>query len=245
MKLAQSGCYLAQSVNLLATQFFTLKPFIEYIAVHAEDGLPQADRHLAHLLPHRSLHHFHHSDRLGIAEGKTRQKPQRCVATRDLVNVWMRLRCGVFVEEQWLTCLNLMLWKQIRYHSDIQMPTKAWTALPYNHNSKQLSSVDSGYGSVGRAVTSDSWGPRFESSHWQKIVMITYCIEKTKIKEKRQRMVHLKNVFNISGWVQNEDDQRQVKSVKLVQFVVVGLTLVLITFYWTYALIVYFDVRPW
>ena len=58
-------------------------------------------------------------------------------------------------------------------------------------------------------------------------------------------MVHLKNVFNISGWVQNEDDQRQVKSVKLVQFVVVGLTLVLITFYWTYALIVYFDVRPW
>ena len=48
----------------------------------------------------------------------------------------------------------------------------------------------SGCGSVGRVVTSDSTGPRFESSHRQKIIYtlnICYCqlcIEKRKIKKK-------------------------------------------------------------
>ena len=32
----------------------------------------------------------------------------------------------------------------------------------------QNDSVGSGCGSVGRAVASDSRGPRFKSSHWQK-----------------------------------------------------------------------------
>ena len=47
-------------------------------------------------------------------------------------------------------------------------------------------------GSVGRAVTSNTRGPRIESSHWQKItnIYLTFvncqlCIEKTKIKKKR------------------------------------------------------------
>ena len=33
----------------------------------------------------------------------------------------------------------------------------------------------SGCGSVGRAVTSNSRGPQFESSHWQKIILHIYC----------------------------------------------------------------------
>ena len=32
-----------------------------------------------------------------------------------------------------------------------------------------------GCGSVGRAVTSDSRGPWFESNHWQKIILKIYC----------------------------------------------------------------------
>ena len=51
----------------------------------------------------------------------------------------------------------------------------------------------SGCGSVGRVVTSDSTGPRFESSHRQKIIYIlNYCLLSTvywkeKNKEKRGR----------------------------------------------------------
>ena len=50
--------------------------------------------------------------------------------------------------------------------------------------------MGSGCGSVGRAVTSKSRGPRFESSHWQKFIEhlpTVKCIEKTKIKEKEAR----------------------------------------------------------
>ena len=51
-------------------------------------------------------------------------------------------------------------------------------------------------GSVGRAVASDTGGPRFESSHWQKIMCIYLCTTvywKDKIKKKRPGMAHLKN----------------------------------------------------
>ena len=56
-----------------------------------------------------------------------------------------------------------------------------------------------GCGSVGRAVTFDARGPRFESSHRQTFISDIYlftvnCIEKTKIKKKRPGMAHLKNI---------------------------------------------------
>ena len=43
--------------------------------------------------------------------------------------------------------------------------------------------VVGGSGSVGRALASNSRGPRFESSHWQKLhSMFTFnCIETTKL----------------------------------------------------------------
>ena len=49
---------------------------------------------------------------------------------------------------------------------------------------------DSGGGSVGKAVTSDTRGPWFESRHRQRFYWITFnCIEK-KIKKKRHRIAH-------------------------------------------------------
>ena len=54
--------------------------------------------------------------------------------------------------------------------------------------------MGSGCVSVGRAVASDTRGPRFESSHWQifisDIYLFTVCIEKMKIKKKRPGMAH-------------------------------------------------------
>ena len=54
-----------------------------------------------------------------------------------------------------------------------------------------LKLISCGCGSVGRAVATDTRGPRIESSHWQKItnIYLTFvycqlCIEKTKIKKK-------------------------------------------------------------
>ena len=41
-----------------------------------------------------------------------------------------------------------------------------------------------GSGSVGRAVTSDSRGLPFESSHWQNLIMNVLTVEMTKINEK-------------------------------------------------------------
>ena len=46
----------------------------------------------------------------------------------------------------------------------------------------------SGCSSVGRAVASDTRGPRFESSHRQNFISNTNCIEKTKIKKERSEM---------------------------------------------------------
>ena len=57
--------------------------------------------------------------------------------------------------------------------------------------------MGSGCGSVGRAVASDTRGPRFKSSHWQNYIEHLFtvnCIEKTKIRKKRPGMAHLKNV---------------------------------------------------
>ena len=46
----------------------------------------------------------------------------------------------------------------------------------------------SGCGSVGKAVAYNTGGPRFKSSHWQKIIYIQHycqlCFENTKIKQK-------------------------------------------------------------
>ena len=52
---------------------------------------------------------------------------------------------------------------------------------------------------MGRAVASDTRGPRFESSHWQLLsdiyLFTVNCIEKTKIKKKRPRMALSKKQF--------------------------------------------------
>ena len=50
---------------------------------------------------------------------------------------------------------------------------------------------ESGSGSVGRAVASDTRGPRFESFHLQNLyvtLLTVNCIEKKKIKKKRPGM---------------------------------------------------------
>ena len=53
--------------------------------------------------------------------------------------------------------------------------------------------MGSGFGSVGRALTSNSRGLRFESSkHWQIGKHTVNCIEKTKIEKKGPGMAHLK-----------------------------------------------------
>ena len=58
----------------------------------------------------------------------------------------------------------------------------------------------SGCGSVGRAVASNSRGPRFESSLWQTFILNIYCqlcIEKTKIKKKRPRKNNMSTVQTV------------------------------------------------
>ena len=59
----------------------------------------------------------------------------------------------------------------------------------------------SGCGSVGRAVTFDTRGPRFDSSHRQNFIehlFIINCIEKTKINKKRPGMAHFLKKNSIS-----------------------------------------------
>ena len=66
-------------------------------------------------------------------------------------------------------------------------------------NGKERNAAEgSGCGSVGRVVASNSRGLRFESSLRQKFILNFYCqlcIEKTKIKEKRPGLAHLKKVI--------------------------------------------------
>ena len=45
--------------------------------------------------------------------------------------------------------------------------------------------MGSGIGTVGRAVTSDTRDPRFESQHKQKFICQLYILEKTEIKKMR------------------------------------------------------------
>ena len=59
-------------------------------------------------------------------------------------------------------------------------------------------------GSVGRAVASDTRGPRFESSHRQKFICFYWtfvicqlCSGKTKIKKKRPSMAHYLKILAI------------------------------------------------
>ena len=61
---------------------------------------------------------------------------------------------------------------------------------------KQNNENDSGCGSVGRVVASDTRGLQFESSHRQNFIHVftINCIEKTKLKKKRPGMAHLKNI---------------------------------------------------
>ena len=42
-------------------------------------------------------------------------------------------------------------------------------------NKMPIAALGSGCGSVGRAVASDTRGPRFESSHRQKFISNIYC----------------------------------------------------------------------
>ena len=66
--------------------------------------------------------------------------------------------------------------------------------------------VGSGCDSVGRAVASDTKGPRFESSHWQNLywafvyLSTINCIEKTKIKRGREWPIFLKETLAILVW---------------------------------------------
>ena len=67
--------------------------------------------------------------------------------------------------------------------------------IGFDFNQTNKINMGSGGGSVGRAVTLDARGPRFESSHQQTFISDIYlytvnCFEKPKIKEKRPRMAH-------------------------------------------------------
>ena len=53
--------------------------------------------------------------------------------------------------------------------------------------SKSLKRIGSACGSVGKAVASNTRGPPFESSHQQNLKMNRFTVEKTIIKEKRDR----------------------------------------------------------
>ena len=59
-----------------------------------------------------------------------------------------------------------------------------------NLNVKSALFLGSGFGSVGRAVASDTRGPQFKSSHRRNFIHVftINCIEKTKIKKKRPGM---------------------------------------------------------
>jgi len=57
--------------------------------------------------------------------------------------------------------------------------------------------IGSGCGSVGRAVASNTRGPRFVSSHWKTLYHLytVNFIEKTKITKKMAGMAHLKDII--------------------------------------------------
>ena len=94
-----------------------------------------------------------------------------------------------------ILCMKISLWKVILSKSG-----RFSKANTYLFGEVSLDG-GSGCGSVGRAVASNSRGPRFESSLWQTFILNIYCqlcIEKTKIKKKRPKMAHL---ISITGWL--------------------------------------------
>ena len=71
----------------------------------------------------------------------------------------------------------------------------SWCYLDKGYVVAKKVSWGSGCGSVGKAVDSDTRGPRFESRHFQSFYWILFtvnCIEKTKIQKKCPGMAHLK-----------------------------------------------------
>ena len=64
--------------------------------------------------------------------------------------------------------------------------------------SQKLFLMGSGCGSVGTEVASNARGPWSESSHWQKFILNTYCIEKTKIEKKEAGNVPFKKTISVS-----------------------------------------------
>ena len=64
-----------------------------------------------------------------------------------------------------------------------RQPTEPLQVLLWHESNSNHKCMGIGCGSVGRAVTSDTRDPRFESRHWQNFINCT--IEKTKIKKKR------------------------------------------------------------
>ena len=74
---------------------------------------------------------------------------------------------------------------------------------------KCQSDMGSGCGSVGRAVASDSRGPRFESSHWQKfnVGRLRSTVFKDENKEKRARdwPIFIKKLDEDDGNDDNDD----------------------------------------
>ena len=65
----------------------------------------------------------------------------------------------------------------------------------------------SGYGSVGRVVTSDTLSPQFESSHWQIIswIYLQLTVEMAKINKKYNGYDPLKNFLHCLGWFVHVD----------------------------------------
>ena len=70
----------------------------------------------------------------------------------------------------------------------------------WTHNLSNMSLMESGCGSVGRAVAFNARGPRFESSHRQKFILNTYCQLYWKDENKEKEavgMAHLKKPYKI------------------------------------------------
>ena len=85
-----------------------------------------------------------------------------------------------------ITFCKRKLWQEGIF-SSLLLPTKCMSLKNFTPGS--------GCGSVGRAVASNTRGPRFESSHQQIYIEHLFtinCIEKTKINKKRPGMAHFK-----------------------------------------------------
>ena len=89
----------------------------------------------------------------------------------------------------------------------VQMNPLSYGGPPWHALFNFLMGLGSGCGSVGRAVASDTRGPRFESSHRQKFNIeqlldtVNCVLKRRKIKKKRPGMAHfLKKFDGASGF---------------------------------------------